>query len=45
MIDAGRITETGTHETLLSQNGTYAKLYQAQLRTPQILAENERKGA
>ena len=45
VIDAGRITETGTHETLLSQNGTYAKLYQAQLRTPQILAENERKGA
>lgn len=45
VIEAGRIVESGTHDTLLAQKGLYAKLYQAQLRQPVILSENERKGA
>lgn len=45
VIDAGRIVEEGTHDKLLQKNGLYAKLYQAQLRQPVILSENERKGA
>ena len=45
VIDAGKIVEIGTHDKLLAKNGLYAKLYQAQLRQPVILAENERKGA
>ena len=45
VLEAGKIVEQGTHDKLLAQNGLYAKLYQAQLRTPSILAENERKGA
>ncbi len=45
VLEDGKIVETGTHDKLLTHNGLYAKLYQAQLRTPSILAENERKGA
>ena len=29
-MDAGNVTEQGTQEDLLSQNGTYAKLWNAQ---------------
>ncbi len=45
VIDAGRIVEQGTHEVLLAKNGLYARLYEAQLRTPVGVAEKERKGA
>lgn len=30
VLDNGKIAESGTHETLLSQNGLYAQLWQAQ---------------
>jgi ATP-binding cassette subfamily B protein len=30
VIDAGHVTESGTHRTLLSQHGVYASLYQEQ---------------
>ena len=30
VIDVGRVTESGTHRTLLSQHGVYASLYQEQ---------------
>src|SRR6185312_7881671 len=32
VLDAGKIIERGTHETLLAQGGAYAKLYDLQLR-------------
>jgi ABC-type multidrug transport system fused ATPase/permease subunit len=32
VLDAGRIIERGTHETLLARGGAYAKLYDLQLR-------------
>lgn len=32
VVDAGRIVETGTHETLLNKNGLYAKLAKMQFR-------------
>ncbi len=32
VITSEGVTETGTHETLLAQNGTYAKLYNMQFR-------------
>ena len=34
VMDAGHITEMGTHADLLSRNGHYAKLYQLGLRSP-----------
>ncbi len=34
VIDAGRITERGTHEELMARNGLYAELYQRQFREP-----------
>ncbi|TDI73318.1 MAG: lipid ABC transporter permease/ATP-binding protein, partial [Bacteroidetes bacterium] len=30
VLDKGRIAESGTHKTLLEQNGIYAKLYRMQ---------------
>lgn len=45
VLDAGRIVEEGTHDKLLDNNGLYTKLYEAQLRTPVGLVEQERKGA
>ncbi|OCG43467.1 lipid A export permease/ATP-binding protein MsbA [Gilliamella sp. Fer1-1] len=33
VIDEGQIIEEGTHETLLSQNGLYAKMHQLQFNT------------
>ncbi len=32
VLDAGRIVEQGTHETLLAQNGLYKELYELQFR-------------
>jgi len=32
-MDQGRIVEQGKHEELLNQNGYYATLYRAQLKT------------
>ena len=32
VVDEGRIVEQGTHDTLLAQNGIYAKLYRQQFR-------------
>ena len=29
-MNQGHVVETGTHETLLAQNGFYAKLYRSQ---------------
>jgi ABC-type multidrug transport system fused ATPase/permease subunit len=46
VLDAGRIVERGTHATLLSQGGAYARLYDLQLREQEefearLLAESE----
>ena len=30
MLNAGNIAEMGTHDTLLAENGIYARLYQTQ---------------
>ena len=35
----GRVTEQGTHEELIEQNGTYKKLYSLQFRENDIIAE------
>lgn len=45
VLDAGKIVEQGTHEKLLENNGLYTKLYEAQLRNPVGMVEQERKGA
>ena len=45
VLDSGKIVEEGTHQRLLDKNGLYTKLYEAQLRTPVGLLEQERKGA
>ena len=45
VLDAGKIVEEGTHDKLLDNNGLYTKLYEAQLRAPVGLLEQERKGA
>lgn len=45
VLDTGKIVEEGTHQKLLDQNGLYTKLYEAQLRTPVGLIDQERKGA
>ncbi len=45
VLDAGKIVEEGTHDKLFDNNGLYTKLYEAQLRAPVGLLEQERKGA
>lgn len=34
VVEAGRITEEGTHEELLTRNGTYRRLYNLQFESP-----------
>jgi subfamily B ATP-binding cassette protein MsbA len=43
VLDAGQIVEEGTHDVLLAKQGLYTKLYEAQLRTPVGLGDEERK--
>lgn len=38
VIDAGRITERGTHDELMARNGLYAELYHRQFREPAPVA-------
>ena len=38
VIDAGRLTELGTHEQLIAQQGLYAKLYEMQFREADLLS-------
>ena len=38
VIDAGRLTELGTHEQLIAQQGLYAKLYAMQFREADLLS-------
>jgi len=36
VLDQGHIIETGTHETLISADGLYARIYRAQARAAQV---------
>ena len=38
VIDAGRLTELGTHEQLIAHQGLYAKLYEMQFRDADLLS-------
>ncbi len=40
VIDHSRIQETGTHESLLLENGIYAALYKAQVKNPQLFQDS-----
>ncbi|MDE0545744.1 ABC transporter ATP-binding protein [Microbacterium sp. C7(2022)] len=42
VVDAGRIVESGTHETLLAHGGLYADLAAEQLAASRILEDEER---
>lgn len=33
VVQGGTVAESGTHETLLAQNGVYRELYETQFRT------------
>ena len=33
VIDKGTVVETGSHNTLMSQNGIYSRLYEMQFET------------
>lgn len=41
VMDAGRIVEMGTHQSLLAENGLYAKLYEMQFNSPLVTTVKE----
>lgn len=41
VLEGGRITEIGPHQELLERGGTYARLYQAQLRETVVSGDGE----
>jgi ATP-binding cassette, subfamily B, bacterial MsbA len=44
VIEAGRITETGTHEELMQRSGTYRRLYDLQFGDEVLVAASVRNG-
>jgi subfamily B ATP-binding cassette protein MsbA len=40
VLNGGQIVELGTHDDLMAQNGLYARLYEMQFRTVDLLAAN-----